>query len=52
MPSFSEPRLISENSPEKVLSNDSFSMYLKPSCSVFNSSSCCVRAMWAIFAHR
>jgi hypothetical protein len=29
-PKLSDPRLISENSPWNVLSNDSFSMYLTP----------------------
>ena len=35
LPSLSEPRLISENRPLNVLWKDSFSMYLKPACRVF-----------------
>ena len=44
--------MISENRPEKVLWNDSFSMYLKPACSVLSSSPSWVRAMWAMLAQR
>ncbi len=43
-PSLSEPRFISENSPLKVLSKDSFSMYLKPAWRVLSSSPFWVRA--------
>ena len=52
MPSFSDERLISENRPPNVLWNDSFSIYLKPACRVFNSSSFWVRAMWAMLVQR
>ena len=38
--------------PWKVLWKDSFSMYLKPSCSVLSSSPFWVRARWAMLAQR
>ena len=52
LPGLSEPRLISENRPQKVLSNDSFSMYLNPSGNVLSSSPFCVRAILAMLYHR
>src|SRR3546814_5931387 len=48
-PSLSEARLISENRPWKWLWKDSSSVYLKPCCRVFSSSSLWVLARWTMW---
>jgi len=51
-PSFSDPKLISEKRPWKVLWKDSFSMYLKPSRRVRSKSPSSLRAISAMLFQR